>query len=134
MTTGVNFSWPEYLNVAKHLSGKSCVTITEARLRSSIGRAYYAAFCEARNYLRDVDHDPNLSTSNPQRNKTHWYVIRSFRNSTDPQRRQVAKLLSLLRDRRNEADYQDIFHGNLPKDVALALQRSQQIISMLSNI
>ncbi len=48
----MSFNWSEYLNLAQELAGRSTEPPNqEARLRSSISRAYYAAFCKARNYL-----------------------------------------------------------------------------------
>jgi len=42
----MNFDWSTYLAVARHLSSAPFATEhQEAALRSSISRAYYAAFC-----------------------------------------------------------------------------------------
>jgi hypothetical protein len=63
------FSWIDYfelsLNVAgiKNLSELQNITKTnqpDANLRSAVSRAYYAAFCISRNYLRDELYDPRL--------------------------------------------------------------------------
>ena len=45
----------------------------KAKLRSSVGRAYYAAFGKARNHLRDIDGDQILSMDPPKVN-VHTYV------------------------------------------------------------
>ena len=58
----MKFNWAEYLELAKELADitstissdsetDSKPRISEAKLRSSISRAYYAAFCIARNRL-----------------------------------------------------------------------------------
>jgi len=48
------FDWSEYLALARHLQGQESSRFSqEAALRCSISRAYYAAFCHARNYARD---------------------------------------------------------------------------------
>jgi uncharacterized protein (UPF0332 family) len=49
------FDWSDYLDLANELAGDiASQTTEEAKLRSSVSRAYYAAFCKARNYLRSI--------------------------------------------------------------------------------
>ncbi len=51
----MSFDWSEYLNLAQELAGKATTPASqEAKLRA-ISRAYYAAFVQARNFLRDRD-------------------------------------------------------------------------------
>ncbi|MGK7900010.1 MAG: hypothetical protein AB4352_01100 [Hormoscilla sp.] len=74
----MSFNWSEYLGLAQQLAGKALISATqESRLRSAVSRAYYAAFIQARNYLRDQD-----GLAIPTWN-THEYVINQFRNSPD---------------------------------------------------
>ena len=48
------FNWKECFNLALVIQGLYPQGfVQEAAFRSSIGRAYYAAFCYARNYARD---------------------------------------------------------------------------------
>ena len=50
----MSFDWSNYLDLARELQRQGAIhSSKEAELRSSISRAYYAAFCKARNYLRD---------------------------------------------------------------------------------
>ncbi len=45
------FNWKEYLDISRYLCGDYSVAITrEGSLRAAVSRAYYAAFCHARNY------------------------------------------------------------------------------------
>jgi hypothetical protein len=45
------FDWREYLNLARQLAGLQGSDYSqEAVERSAVSRAYYAAFCWARNY------------------------------------------------------------------------------------
>jgi len=53
------FDWSDYLELSRQLVGESGATIQEARQRCAISRAYYAAFCRARNYL--VDHGATIT-------------------------------------------------------------------------
>lgn len=49
----MSFDWSGYLDVAKELASVALTSANkEAKLRSAISRAYYAAFILARNYLR----------------------------------------------------------------------------------
>ena len=76
-----NFNWVDYFELSLNLAGISaiseCSSISkgdnprsEACLRASISRAYYAAFCIARNYLRDDLDDPRLKKQNNDVNGT----------------------------------------------------------------
>lgn len=97
----MSFDWSEYLNLARRLAGTPENPANEAELRSAISRAYYAAFIQARNFLRDRD---NLKI--PRKN-THEYVINLFRDNSDKVRKKIGERLRRLRDFRNEADYED---------------------------
>lgn len=75
----MSFDWAEYLNLA----GELCATPTspstdEAKYRSAISRAYYAAFGKAKNHLRNNDGD----TAIPTGASAHKYVRRKFEFST----------------------------------------------------
>ena len=76
----------------------------EAKIRSSISRAYYSVFCLVRNYLRDIEGDNNLHTLKVN---VHDYVIKNLLDSKDADRRYFGQCLDRLRINRNEADYQD---------------------------
>ncbi len=47
------FDWREYLDLARSLTQPGTGFTQEAALRCAMSRAYYAAFCHARNYARD---------------------------------------------------------------------------------
>ena len=52
----MSFDWSEYLTLAQELTSASTSSpIQEAHLRAAVSRAYYAAFCKARNYLHNKD-------------------------------------------------------------------------------
>lgn len=73
----MSFDWLEYLNLAQELAGQATKPSSqEAKLRSAVSRAYYAAFCEARNHLRGEGH--SIPRFNP-----HRYVIDQFLDSPD---------------------------------------------------
>lgn len=96
-------------------------------MRSAISRAYYAAFIQARNYLRDQD-----GLAIPTQN-THEYVINQFRNSADEERQKIGRQLRRLRQRRNQADYDDTF-ANLQAIAKTSLKLAAKIIAKLQSI
>ena len=101
----------------------------EARLRTSISRAYYAAFCSARNFLRDKDKDPNI----PKDASAHAYVRYKFMNSTDIDRKAIGTNLDRLRDDRNDADYDDMVPA-IDKMAEYAIMTCEDIMAKLSII
>jgi uncharacterized protein (UPF0332 family) len=102
----MSFDWPKYLTLAREL-----VVLSEehedkeAFLRSAISRAYYAAFCKSRNYLRDIDEDKDLDRSP----NVHEFVADQFKNSNDTTKQKIGYDLYCLCRVRNVADYQDSF-------------------------
>ena len=120
----MSFEWRDFLSVAHSLNlemGPSAVP--EACARSAVSRAYYAAFCHARNYARDVygytpTNDPN----------DHWRVRKQF-----VQRKQsaVASQLDELRKWRNRCDYRDDV-SNVTGIPAKALKAAQKVLDALT--
>ena len=87
------FDWQEYMTLAGRLANG------EAEQRSAVSRAYYAAFHTIKRYLIET-----TSIQLTQEGKDHQLVIKGLRTegySTQSQ------LLLVLRDRRNECDYDD---------------------------
>ena len=122
----MTFDWSEYLKLAQELAGQTVSPANEeAKLRSSVSRAYYAAFCKARNYLRDIE-----GRSIPSTPEAHRYVRDKFKNSPDRLRRKIGDGLDRLRIRRNRVDYEDSVTG-LPSMAIMSLKLTQDIISML---
>ncbi|MCC5627774.1 HEPN domain-containing protein [Nostoc sphaeroides CHAB 2801] len=125
----MSFDWSEYLKVAKELAGAATTSANqEAKFRAAISRAYYAAFIEARNYLRDQQGHSIPTTGN-----AHKYVSDQFDISPEPQRQLLAKELAKLRLYRNQADYVDKFPG-LAGITLMALNSSEEVILILSNL
>lgn len=124
----MTFNWSEYLNLAQELTGSATTPSSqEAKLRSAISRAYYAAFIQARNFLRDRE-----GLTIPLEN-THQYVINQFKNSHDRVRKKVGGRLFRLRQARNEADYKDAVVG-LVQNSQDALTLARRVISALASL
>ncbi|MEG3841921.1 HEPN domain-containing protein [Microcoleus sp. herbarium14] len=131
----MRFDWSEYLNLAQELAATNSDSSanSEAKLRSAISRAYYATFCLARNYLRDIEKDPRLSRNNRDINE-HQYVAKEFIYHRTRMKNMVkiGENLSKLRELRNKADYQDTY--NCQNSVKNALMLAQNIISALNEL
>ena len=104
----------------------------EAKKRSAISRAYYAAFCSARNYLRDKEHDQDIRAGGD----VHGYVRKQFKTSEDEVAREVGEDLARLVAKRNLADYEDdmVALRDLDGETYLALNWSQEVISDLAQL
>lgn len=124
----MSFNWSDYLTLAQQLAGKANISSSqESRLRSAISRAYYAAFIQARNYLRD-----RMGISIPLKN-THQFVISQFQNNTDPRYQEIGTGLRILRSERNRADYKDTV-PRLPIVTRQTLRLAAKLISDLQNL
>jgi uncharacterized protein (UPF0332 family) len=125
----MSFDWLEYLRLAHQLvaPGPSAVS-QEARLRSAISRAYYAAFKMAYNYLRDRD-----KTIVFVRTDVHSLVLERYKYSPDRSHREIGVNLDRLRRERNRADYDDSIE-RLPDTAAKALLQAEKIISGLAKL
>jgi uncharacterized protein (UPF0332 family) len=123
----MSFDWLEYLDLARELAGQATnPSSQEAKLRSSISRSYYAAFCKARNHLRGEGYSIPCQS-------THRYVIDQFLHSRDRVRKRVGAHLDRLRNDRNKADYDDKV-VRLSDMTTKALRLADQVISRLGGL
>lgn len=119
------FDWSDYYTLATKLSEGS----GQAEMRSAISRAYYAAFCKARDFLV-------LSGETIPRDGTvHQYVWEAFSGdmSSSGHDKTIEEIGKLLRNKRNEADYfanKYISYG----EVDLALKRAASIIEDVAKL
>ena len=124
----MSFDWSEYLALALELAPLPIgLSISEAKLRSAVSRAYYATHCKARNQLRDKE---NVLLP---RTDVHKFVIEHFLNSSNRMRKDLGKDLNRLKVDRLRADYEDEFHGLVPA-TEVALRRAQQILVKLDQL
>jgi uncharacterized protein (UPF0332 family) len=114
------FDWMDFLGLAQELSAQTdAPSYRDARLRSAISRAYYAAYHHAREYLaKRGEYRPSNA------DHLHLYVRDVFRNSKDSARQKIGNNLDRLRLDRTEADYEiaakHIGGETAEKDVILA--------------
>ena len=119
------FDWKLYLDLARELSQPttSNAGTQEARLRSAVSRAYYAAFCHARNYSRDwLKFVPNHTADDHGR-------LRAFLK--DGKRRSIALKLDQLRQWRNDADYSDSVTSDLATMATYAVSEASKLLDLL---
>ncbi|MEK7397872.1 MAG: hypothetical protein AAB116_13145 [Candidatus Poribacteria bacterium] len=118
------FDWKEYLELAKSLQNNQGNGYSqEATFRSAISRAYYGAFCHARNFIRDYEN------YFPQNNASdHFHVKEHLRQYG---RINIARKLEKLRRWQNNCDYKDIIGKDLTPIVGEAIQYAQDIIDQL---
>lgn len=128
----MSFEWTEYLGLAQELAGQS-VTIQpepEARYRTSISRAYYSAYCQARNYLRSR----GIHIPPPHEVNVHRYVINKFNESIDLDYQKIAKDLERLLNDRNMADYEDIWNVDISKTARSAISSAERLLKRLRSL
>jgi hypothetical protein len=117
------FAWQEYLALAQHLQGQSTNEFSqEAALRCAVSRAYYAAFCHARNYARD-HHGFKLGhgADDHARIREHFQRLGLVK---------IAQDLEQLRRWRNQCDYDDSV-SNIPLMCFGAIIAAQNIFESL---
>lgn len=123
----MSFDWKEYLDLAEELAGQHGRTAgVDARLRATISRGYYAAFCSARNKLRD-----EKQVVIPNGPEAHRIVWSWFEKSVTRSDRKIGQDGYRLRKERNQADYDDIV-VNLSSLAQDALVRCRRIIAYLA--
>jgi hypothetical protein len=96
------FNWKEFLDLAIALQTGRSDYPHDAALRSAVSRAYYAAYCIARDYARDKE---GLSLANMP--SDHSLVRRHYlRHGRDD----LASELDDLRQWRNVCDYEEVIN------------------------
>ena len=122
----MSFDWSQFLSLVQDLNRAVFRDSTEeARFRSAISRAYYAALHCARKRL--LAEDTRVSSS------VHTYVPQAFRDSHDKARKRIGNQLNQLLVSRHKADYDDDFPG-LPHERDRVLRQASEVIESLKNL
>ena len=125
----MSFNWSAYLDLAQELTTQAPASShQEANLRCAVSRAYYAAFCKARNHLRDIDGLPV-----PHDGTSHRYVKEQFKKHSRKERRKTGLKLERMKLNRGKVDYDDIV-TNLNNIALENLKMANDVISGLSAI
>ena len=102
----------------------------KCKLRSSISRAYYAALCKARNYLRDVE-----GKTIPTSGQAHAHVKNEFEYSHGRTRAKIGTNLKRLKQYRRQAGYDDsVATTELSKNAVMSLKSTHFVISALNSL
>jgi uncharacterized protein (UPF0332 family) len=133
----MTFDWYQYLVLAEYLyDNRDTFPDREACLRAAISKAYYAAFCLARNYARDFVGVASLKENRlvlDESAQDHGSVKKHYIRAPDPKNRQVGNSLDRLRDSRNQADYSDTIN-KLEELAKAAISQSKQVHTLLKQI
>lgn len=118
------FDWRGYLDLARWLRSNTPPGVAdEAARRDAVSRAYYAAFCHARNYARDyLWFSPRDDADDHGRLRAHLKQKR---------RHATAQKLDRLRQWRNECDYLDDLTFDLDATATAALKEADYVIQSL---
>lgn len=118
------FDWREYLSLAQFLQGQGRGKgySQEAIFRCGVSRAYYAAFCHARNYACNfLGYTPTYQSDDHRRLRAH---LRKRRKGN------IAFRLDKLRQFRNQCDYDDVV-SHVNKMLQEAVTKAQYVLSKL---
>ena len=121
------FDWRDYLELANDLGGGTQGTVvsiqtSEATSRCAVSRAYYAAFCHARNHAT-----AQLGFVPTNRGDDHWLLRQHFASRG---RKDIANRLRRLHGWRKQCDYDDTV-VNLATTVSHALREAAAVIQRL---
>jgi len=119
------FDWSGYVQLALFLQERAdSAADPEGFLRSAISRAYYGAFCYARNYARDwLGFEPRYDGDDHGRLREHLKRRR---------RRGVSDKLHRLREWRNACDYQDELAFDPKSTLAFAVIEARYVYDRLT--
>ena len=115
------FTWAEYLNLAADLAGLHHEQYSEeARYRTAVSRAYYAAFCHARDYA--ARHLGFVPTGKPEDHRK----LREYLQNKGGKWISVARYLNDLRQSRNACDYLQSVN-NVVRQASLAIDQARRV-------
>ena len=122
----MSFDWQQLVEIARQLAQQADKepTQAEALRRAAISRAYYGAFCHARNYAVDY-----LGYSVKGFGDDHGALrahLRRKRRGGDAQR------LDDLRQWRNDADYADELPWDSEEVAAEAIREAEKVFKSLA--
>ena len=126
------FDWEEYIECADLLLEAPLQGLSnEAQWRVAVSRAYYGAFCLARNVLQ------NEGKKIPETAEAHRAVVRILNRSSDRKRQQAGNWLKRLRQKRNTVDYNDQLSTQSPpkirKKVESAITNAREILKVMND-
>ena len=126
----MSFPWREYLTLAEALiRAHNTFAPPEARYRVAISRAYYAAYCAARNHARDYEGYMPVPAG-----RDHSLVAEHYQAGASRTHRKIGQILQRLILDRHLADYDDHIGGNLRTMAQVATQEARQVFVLLQQL
>ena len=114
------FQWSEYLELAEFLVTQQNAPYSQkAARRSAVSRAYYSAFCSARDYAQ-----AHHGFEPKGRPGDHVALREHFKNRKQGA---IADGLQQLREWRNECDYDNEMPPGLDRRVSEAIESARKI-------
>jgi len=120
-----DFDFLKYFDLAKDLQDSE----DEASLRSSISRAYYAVFHEAKEIISEIDNYEKIPTPSDKIN-IHWWLINYFRSRGQSV---IFEKLRQLKTIRNQADYDSLPHIS-KREASSAIIETEKILKLLKSV
>lgn len=120
------FNWAEYLRLAEELANRHG---DEAAQRAAISRAYYAAYCSARNKLEGWQ----LLKRNQRSKTSHQDVWEAFEGDPRPGWDQIGQEGHNMKEDRRRADYEDQIR-DLDRFTKKAMRRARKLNSSLQGL
>ena len=126
----MSFDWVDFLTLADALErDPNSPGPEEAALRSAISRAYYAAFCVARNFACERGEFTPTRTA-----QDHRLLKDHFRLSPSRIRRKIGLDLDRLRDHRRSADYDDVLTSRSTSLAQSSIARARNVLDALDSL
>jgi uncharacterized protein (UPF0332 family) len=117
------FDWPDCLSLAQELGARP----EEVCLRTAIGRAYYYVYHLARQRVLDNGFPFTFGSD------THKQVWEKFSNSADLDCRKLAARASVLKEKRQRADY-DRSYGRIQAEFPAILDSAKKFAEDLAKL
>jgi hypothetical protein len=121
----MSFDWQLFLKVAEELRGQSADSLTEARQRTGISRAYYGVFCAS-----CVHAEGKGAWRREGSGLDHQRIQKYMASSGTASGWKVGNFLGKLREARRKADYEDVV-ANSAKTLENALADAREALRLL---
>ena len=124
----MSFDWQQYYNLALALEADAAATagtLAEAKIRSAISRAYYAAHHKSKQYVETTQRGVRIAPTG----NAHQEVIDHLKHSRAHNDSKAGALLERLAKNRRDADYRPVFPGNVTATAQSTLMMAKNVRS-----
>ena len=124
----MSFDWSSYLTLAEYMNTKAGESPNqEACYRSVVSRAYYAAFCLTRNYVRDSE---GVAFGGNDHRALQDYLI----SRPHKPKKKLGNQLRILHQHRIKADYEDKLDELPVNKASRSLIQARKIVNGLEQL